>query len=367
MKIGIDASRFNVQSGTGVEHYSVKIIQGFIDHFKHDENHSLILYSPQKLMLYKTKKVQHRIIPMKRLWTKVRLSLEMLFHKPDVLFVPSHVLPHFAPKKSVITIHDVAFVHQKKAYSFFQHWYLKKTAKYAVKKASAIIVPSEATKKDLKHFFKCPEKKIVVIPHGCNFEMKTLDGEFESKVFESLGLKRKDNFLLFIGRLEAKKNIDRLISAFLEFNSKFTNWKLVLAGNRGVGFKKILKKALKSKAFKNVIMPGYITENEKHVLLKYCDAFVFPSLYEGFGIPILEAFTYRKPVVTSDAASIPEVAGKGAIYVNPHKTGSILEGLEKLINNPRLKEQTLEKQQDQLSKFKWEDAINKTINVILSA
>lgn len=366
MKIGIDASRFNLSGGTGVEHYSVKIIQGIIDHFKHQDKHKVILYSPKKLSLYKTKTIQHRVIPFPRLWTKIRLSWEMLFHKPDVLFVPSHVFPHFSPKKSVITIHDVAFMHLKKEYSSFQYWYLKKTTKYAVKKASTIIVPSFATQQDLVKFFKCPSDKIVVIPHGCDFEIKKLSTEKDSEILNKMGISKKDNFFLFIGRLEDKKNISRLIRAFLSFHETFPNWKLILAGKRGQGFNAILKKAMKSDAFKHVLMPGYITENEKHVLLKYCDAFVFPSLYEGFGFPILEAYTYHKPVITSEEASIPEVAGNGAIYVNAHNTQSIKEGMQQLIKNPGLKETTVAMQNTVLSKFTWDKAIKKTIEVLLS-
>ena len=366
MKIGIDASRFNLSGGTGVEHYSVKIIQGLIDYFKHHKKNTLILYSPRKLTLYKTGTIKHKIIPFPRLWTKIRLSFEMLLHKPDVLFVPSHVLPYFSPKKAIITIHDVAFVHLKKEYSHFQYWYLKKTTKYAVKKASTIIVPSFATQQDLIKFFKCPSEKIVVIPHGCDFEIKKLTTEKDSEILTKMGLSKKDNFFLFIGRLENKKNIKRLIDAFLSFNETFPNWKLILAGKRGQGFNEIFKKAIKSNAFKRVLMPGYITENEKHVLLKYCDAFVFPSLYEGFGFPILEAYTYHKPVITSQEASIPEVAGNGAIYVDAHKTSSIKEGMEQLIKNPALKESTVAMQNTVLSKFKWDKAIKKTIEVLIA-
>jgi len=366
MIIGIDASRYNLESGTGVELYSVKIINGIIEYFKHHPDHTIVLYSPRKLTLYRTQKIQHRIIPFKRFWTKIRLSMEMLFHKPDVLFVPSHVLPHFCPKKSIITIHDTAFMHLKKEYSKREYWYLKKTTKYAARKASSIIVPSEATKKDLMHFFNCSAEKIHVIPHGSDFKPKKFHADFDTKALEQLGLRRADNFFLFIGRLESKKNLVRLIEAFAKFHETFKNFKLILAGRRGTGFSRILKTVQKLKLTDCVFMPGYILENEKHVLLKYCNAFVFPSLYEGFGFPILEAFSYQKPVITSPAASIPEVAEDAAILVDPYDINSIAEGMKKIVTDPKIKEKLLAKEEQQLKKFNWEVAVLKTIKVLVA-
>ena len=366
MKIGIDASRYNLGGGTGVELYSTKIIHGLVEYFKHHKEHSLVFYTPKKLTLYKTQNIKHRVIPMKRFWTKIRFSLEMLLHKPDVLFVPSHMFPRFAPKKSYIMIHDVAFMHMKKVYSRIHYWHLKSGTKYAVKKAAKILVPSEATKKDLMKFFKCPAEKIEVIYHGCDFAHKTLNPKFETEIFERLGLKRSDNFFLFIGRIEAKKNISRIIEAFVEFHKNFPNRKLVLAGKRGAGFNKILKKAQELNAFEKIIMPGYITENEKHVLMKYCTAFVFPSLYEGFGFPILEAFTYGKPVITSAKGSAPEVAGDAAIYVDPNESKSIQNAMKRIITEANLKGELAQKSKARLAKFKWEDSIAQTVKILIS-
>lgn len=366
MKIGIDASRYNLGGGTGIELYSTKIIHGLIEYFKHHKEHSLVFYTPKKLALYKTKNIQHRVIPMKRFWTKIRLSIEMLLHKPDVLFVPSHMFPYFAPKNAYIMVHDLAFMHLKKAYSRIHYWHLKSGTKYAVKKAKKILVPSEATKKDLIKFFKCPEEKIELIYHGCDFAHKTLQPKFESKVFEQMGLKRKDNFFLFVGRIEAKKNIERIIEAFVEFSKNFPHWKLILAGKRGQGFQKILNQAERLNAFEKIIMPGYITENEKHVLMKYCNAFVFPSLYEGFGFPILEAFTYGKIVITSQKASAPEVAGDAAIYVDPSDAKSIQDAMRKIIPDSNLKTELVEKGKARLAKFKWKDSIAQTVKILIS-
>ena len=157
-----------------------------------------------------------------------------------------------------------------------------------------------------------------------------------------------------------------MIDAFKKFQEDFKNYKLVLAGKRGTGFKQILKYAIKIKAFDSIIMPGYLSENEKHVLLKYCNAFVFPSLYEGFGFPILEAFAYQKPVLAANTSSIPEVAGDAALLVNPNDTDEIAAGMKKLITDAKFKESLLEKEEARLKKFNWEVAVLKTIKVLVA-
>jgi glycosyltransferase involved in cell wall biosynthesis len=336
MKIGIDASRYTIQNATGVELYSVKIIQGLINYFKKHKEYNVTLYTPRKLMLYKTKQIKHKVMRFPRLWTKVRLSIEMLLHKPDILFVPSHVFPHFTPKKAVITIHDVAFKHSKKAYSKFQWWYLNKTTKYAIKKASDIIVPSEATKKELMHYFSCSEEKIHVIHHGCDFRAKNLHIDLEDKVLKKFGLKKTEHYYLFVGRLETKKNLSRLMKAFAQLSPHFPTWKLLLCGKRGHGFDKIIKtfneiNEKDPETAKKILMSGYITENEKHVLFKFCDAFTLPSIDEGFGFPVLEAFGYKKLIIATEKGSIKEVGGEAVIYIDPYRIETIKDAMHKVI------------------------------------
>ena len=162
MKIGIDASRYKHKEATGVEWYSRHIINGLLKEISASGSEDeVILYSREKLDLSGNK-----VLSGQRFWTLGSLSKEMSKNPPDVLFVPSHVLPLNLPKRSVITIHDVAFKHLKNSYSFSQYHYLNWSTKFAVKKATKIIVPSEATKEDLIKFFQCPVEKIVVIPHG---------------------------------------------------------------------------------------------------------------------------------------------------------------------------------------------------------
>lgn len=367
MKIGIDASRYSHETATGVEWYSKHIIDGILSETLKHEDAEVILYSPRDISIPKEfehpKKIRKKIIKARRFWTLIKLSLEMEKNPPDVLFVPSHILPLARPAYSVVTIHDTAFRYLKKSYSHFQYWYLNWSTKYAVKNASKIIVPSEATKHDLVTLFNCPEDKIVVIPHGFK-RNKHLDEDKVSENLKYFGLDKKRPYIFFVGRLESKKNLSRLIEAFAIFSKDKPEWKLILAGKRGVGFEEIFKTVRKLNISEKVIMPGYVDEQEKAYLYKNSSVFAFPSLYEGFGFPILEAFTYKKPVLTSHVSSMPEVAGDGAIYCDPFDPESIASAMEKLANDKGFAETLISNSQKQLLKFTWELAVKRTFDVL---
>ncbi|MBI5754375.1 glycosyltransferase family 4 protein [Candidatus Peregrinibacteria bacterium] len=358
MKIGIDASRYKHAEATGVEWYSWQIINGLLKVISVDDE--LILYSKERLGL---EKIQNKILPGLRLWTLKSLSKEMRLNPPDVLFVPSHTLPLNLPKKSVITIHDVAFKHLPGVYSFSQFHYLNWSTKFAVKKATKIIVPSEATKQDLIKYYNCPKDKIVVIPHGFS-EPKSVNDEKimnESVIFKYFDIRKNDPYILFVGRLESKKNLPKLVEAFAKFQEKNPDYRLILAGKRGVGFEKIVKIVNKSSLAHKVIMPGYITEEEKAVLYKNCKFFVFPSLYEGFGLPILEAFYYGKAVLCSNTSSLPEVGGEAVHYVDPNDVEEMAAGLDKLASDEKYAENLVARGRERLKLFDWEKVAKKTL------
>ncbi|MEK7547735.1 MAG: glycosyltransferase family 1 protein [Patescibacteria group bacterium] len=372
MKIGIDASRYNHEQATGVELYSWHIINGIIQEMLNNHSDEIILYSKEPIE-YLNKQVDHKnifkkIIKAKRLWTLFHLSKEMMKNPPDVLFVPSHTLPLYLPKKTVITIHDVAFRREKKIYSLFQYHHLNWSTKFAVKRASKIIVPSETTKNDLIELFRCPAAKITVIPHGFSAPKEVDDSLFGvSEIFKYFKITKELPYILFVGRLENKKNLARLVSAFKQFSNDHPNFKLILAGKRGVGFEDVLKTVDKLKLMDKVILPGYITEDEKFLLYKYCKIFAFPSLYEGFGLPVLEAFHHKKPVLCSKIPALMEVCGDAAKYVDPLSVDEISKGLELLVNDVSFSDNLISKGTERLKKFSWEDSSKKTIEVIKNA
>jgi len=370
MILGIDASRYGHEQATGVEWYSWHLLNELIPLLGRDHNTEVRLYSPRdfKPRVELPFNVKKRIIPLRRFWTFVRLTLELALHPVNILFVPSHTLPFVFPKKSIITIHDVAFRRFKNLYSRKHYWVLNHSTKKAVKRGWKIIVPSVATKKDLVSLFGCKPGKIVVIPHGAPEVPKLLhfSGEEKKKMLGQFGLKDGDLFALFIGRLETKKNLSRLIEGFSRFLKEFPDWKLVLAGKRGMGFDEIWKTVVSLGLQDSVLMPGYVTEHEKDFLYDRCRIVAFPSMYEGFGLPILEAFAHRRPLVASNVSSLPEVAKNAAYMVDPEKPEEIGVGLKRLASDGMLVSQLITRGEQQLKRFDWEKAAKQTFDVLFS-
>lgn len=368
MIVGIDVSRYGHSESTGVEWYSYHLLNELFPMLGRDHNAEVRLYSPHDFIpaVELPFNVHKYILPFKKYWTLIRLSYEMLVKPVDRLFVPSHMLPLVVPKKSVITIHDVAFKKIPEVYDKKQFRMLDWSTKRAVKKAWRIIVPSTATKQDLVDLYGCDEKKIRVIFHGAP-RLPVLhqwkDAE-KKEMFERFKLNERDLVILFVGRLEAKKNLVRLVEAFSRFSKEYPGWKLFLAGKPGVGFDLIEAKIKELGLEKDVVMPGYITEAEKMFLYEKCRMVAFPSLYEGFGLPVLEAFAHRRPILTSRVSSMPEVAGNAAYLINPEKVEEIGVGLKRLASDGMMVSQLIGKQEAQLKKFDWEKAAQQTFDVL---
>ena len=339
--IYIDASRYsNTGKRTGVENYSFHLINALVK--KHGAEITLI--SPRKINL----KVKQRIIPFPRLWTLIRLSWEIWKYKTiDNLFVPSHVLPLIHPKKTVITIHDVVFKYSPESYSLFSRLYLDWATRFAVKHASRIITPSEATKKDLIRFYGADAGKISVIPLGFSQEKKKgLKG-----VLKHFGLRPKKYFL-FIGRIEYKKNTDTLIKAFQKFAEKNNEIKLVLAGFPGYGGKKIIKN-IPEKLKNRIVLTGYTKDQEKTALLENALSFVFPSRFEGFGIPLLEAMGSGIPIIASDIPSSREIIKESHFFFNKEDADALAGLMEKMAVTRNPEKESIKKYSEWLRKYSW--------------
>ncbi|PIP17482.1 MAG: glycosyl transferase family 1 [Parcubacteria group bacterium CG23_combo_of_CG06-09_8_20_14_all_35_9] len=370
MLIGIDASRANKIRKTGTEWYSYYLIRNLA---KIDKKNRYLLYSKEPLReglkdLGKNFKSKVLSWPPKFLWTQARLSWEMIRFPPDLLFVPAHTIPLIHPKKTITTCHDIGFERFPEFYSLRELYYHRWAMRFAIKHASHIITVSEFTKREMLEIYKINPQKIVVVHNGFNKNVFRSTGD-QKKIQETLiKYKIKKPYILYIGRLEEKKNTLGLVKAFKELrakNSELKTLKLLLIGQFGFGYEKVEGAIQKFNLRDEIIRPGWIKEEDRLHLMSGASLFVFPSFYEGFGIPPLEAMACGVPVVASRAASIPEVVGDAAFSVNPQDPQEIAEGMRRVLEDKNLREDLINKGFKRVKEFSWERCAKETLKVLL--
>lgn len=345
MIIGIDGSRAFLKDRTGIEEYSFQVIKHLVQEIKNDQ---VILYvrKNQKIDFEIPKNWKIKTINFYYLWTQVGLSLEMFFHPVDVLFIPAHTVPIIHPENTVVTIHGLEYEFCPEAYSFWEKLYMRCSIRKSSQWAKTIIAVSENTKKDLINLYKIPERKISVIYNG-------FDNEFlaSNTVHEIPDTK----YLLFIGRLEERKNVIGIIKTFEILKEQYkVPHKLFLAGKPGFGYEKIKKEIANVNCTKDIIELGFVNKNKKIEFLEKADVFLFPSFYEGFGLPILEAQATGVPVVTSNVSSVPEVANGSALLINPNNAEDMADAVYKIISDESFKKDLIEKGLKNVQRFSWE-------------
>ncbi|MFA4830739.1 MAG: glycosyltransferase family 1 protein [Patescibacteria group bacterium] len=414
MIIGIDASRANNEQKTGVEWYAFFLIQELkkLSRSERDprlgrgevvpprtmrgggRNWKLGGEEVVKIVLYSDKPLagelaelpenwESRVLgwPPKRLWTQVRLSWEMLVRPPDILFIPAHVFPIVHPKKTIMTIHDVAALKFPESYSWFERWYSVWSARFAVKKLWKVITPSEFTKKELlKLEIGNPGKgslwdwklldKLFVIAHGYNKNYRVIKDEDKiEKVLDRYKVRRP--FLLTIGRLETKKNTINMVKAFNLFKKQnqshqfpVSNFQFLLIGKPGHGYEQVQAAIEQSPYKQDIVTPGWVDEDDLPYLMNAAEVFVFPSLYEGFGLPVLEAMACGTPVVAARGMSLEEVGGEAAVYVDAADAAAIAAEIKRLCENEKLREEIIKKGLEQVKRFSWSGCAEKTWDVL---
>lgn len=360
MKIGIDASRAFIKNRTGIEEYSFQVIKDLMDKLK---DHRVVLYiKPGQRSTVNGYQIpdnwKFKIIYFPYLWTQIGLSLEMLFHPVDVLFIPAHTVPCIHPKNTVVTIHGLEYEFYPNSYSFLERLYMRCVIKNSCRWAKKIIAVSENTKKDLITLYKVPENKISVIYEGVDIKKQETENREQEKL---------NKYLLFIGRLEERKNICGIIEAFEILKEKYKiPHKLILAGKSGYGWNKIESQISNLKNKEEVILKGFVSEEEKWEMLKNADVFLFPSFYEGFGLPIIEAQSVGVPVVASNVSSIPEITGSSAILVNPHKPQEIAEATYRFISDNNFRNDIINKGLENVKRFSWEKCAEEIRRLIIT-
>ena len=361
MIIGIEAERANNRVKTGVEHYAKQLILHLA---KIDQYNQYILYlqtEPEDWFLTLPKNFQVKIIPFPIFWTQIRISWEMIWHPPDVLFVPASTLPLIHPK-SVYTEHDVAWIYYPEIFTFYMRWFHRIFSWLARTASKKIIAISSATKKDLVEHYRVDANKIVVVPHGyqeTNKDFSTLPKQISDSLPEK--------YILFLSTIQPRKNLIGLIKAFKELKDEHPELthKLVVVGKAGWKYEETLQVIEQNKDI--VVYLGHVGDEERWPIFHRADLFIHPSFYEGFGMWILEAFECGVPVAVSNVSSLPEVGGDAAIYFDPHSTEEIKQVIWKVLNDKNLSENMVVKGKERLKDFSWEKCARETLSVLEEA
>ena len=371
MKIAIDCHNLEIENWAGKEQALFNILKSLV---AIDKNNQYILYFRNQRVLNIEKPDNWQIKSFKLpapLWQLAVLFDLFFISKAEVLFVPcSYLLPAMGFSiPTVVMLHDLTtFIpiiknSHKKDVIFKEKMFVR----LALKKAKSVVSVSNNTKTDCIKYFNIPVDKIKVIyPGNKNNLYQIKDVEAINEILKKYGLPQ--NFLLFVGTLEPRKNIGNIIKAYKDYllENPHKNFPLLLVGKKGWYYEDFFQLVKDLKLEKNIIFTGYLPEEILPFLYSRAEVFIYPSLYEGFGLPVLEAMSCGAPVITSNTSSLPEVAGDAAIFVDPNNINEIKLAIEKIISDQSFRNSLKEKGLIQSQKFSW-DVFAKELLIIFNS
>ncbi len=372
MIIGIDGNEANVEKRVGISEYAFQLLSQFSSLKFKNPNAKFIVYlkdEPRDELPPESTNWKYRVVKPGKLWTQWRLPLDLFLHnpRPDVFFSPTHYAPRFSPVPSVVSVMDLSYLYFPEMFNKSDLLQLRNWTAYSVKKANKVFTISNSSKNDIMKEYKISSDRVVVTHLGIKesvtltphiYSMNELKGKY--------GL--SGNFILFVGTLQPRKNIKRLIEAFEKVvKSKAESHKdlqLIIVGRRGWLFEEILETPKELGIEERVKFLENVEDDELPLFYKNALCFVLPSLYEGFGLPVLEAMKQGCPVITSNISSLPEAGGDAALYVDPEDINDIAKKITELVSSEKLRKELIEKGKVQVKKFSWEKTAKETLEVL---
>lgn len=357
MIIGVDAGCIGVSDDrlkVGVYNFALNLLENLS---KYDRENKYLLYSFDKIPADILKKLGsnfiHIVLRPRKGWFHLRLSLEFLLHKPDLFLGLSQALPFYHPMKSIIYVHDLAFELYPQFYPD-SYKRLRRQTKFAVQHCNKVIAVSNATKNDLVKLYKINPDKIEVIYHGVNsLTVQPATPEVDKPYF------------LYVGSYKPIKNIPNIIKAFKFFLQEIKKpYQLILAGSDYWMDENIQTTIMELKLEKLVKLVEFVKGENLPRLYSGAVAFISPSFYEGFGMPLLEAMASATPVITSDRGSIPEVVKDSALLVDPDNIDELKKAMLTITTNEKLRMQMIKKGLRQAQKFSWEKSAGELFKLI---
>jgi len=369
MLIGLDGNEANVKNRVGSGVYAYELLK----EFSKDKKHNFSVYlkeNPLADLPEETANFKYKIFGPKKLWTRIALPAKLIFGpKIDVFFSMGHYGPYFSKVPYMVTIFDLSYLHFPELFKKDDLYQLTSWSKRSILKSKHIFAISNSTKEDIIKNYHTDPSKITVTYMGYNHIFKP-----QPKVRVD-SIKKKyhiaGEYVIFVGTLQPRKNIERLIEAFyllLIRHSPLTthHLQLVIVGKKGWLYDSIFQKVKDLKLTSNIVFTGFVPKDDLPALIAGSKTYVLPSLWEGFGIPVIEAQACGVPVVVSNVSSLPEIVEDSAILISPNNINSIADGIKKALD-PKTRTVLVKKGFENIKRFSWQKCAEETLKVIVNS
>lgn len=375
-RIWIDGYEANVQQRLGSGQVAYELLKNIYT-LDHENDYTVLLPDkPLPDLPQERENFKYKILKPKRLWTRIALPIALFLskNKPDVFFTPTHYLPRFCPSsiKKVVTIFDLSYLHFPEMFNKDDLYKLKNWTKYSVEEADHIITISQSTKKDLIKNYQIDKGSITVLSPGYDdkifYQIKNIDKISEIKTKYGIS----GDYIIYAGTIQPRKNLVRLIEAFSRLHPEGVQLNLVIVGKAaGLGkqgwmYEEILNKPKSLGIDDRVKFTGFVPTSDLPYLISGSIAAVQPSLYEGFGITLVEAMACGTPVLSSNVSSLPEVVGKAGLLFNPLKVDQIEVAIRTVLADKKLRIKLSKLGLAQAKKFSWKKIAKGVVKVLES-
>lgn len=370
MRIGVNVHLLST-THTGIQHYIRALVPELV---AQATSHEIVLYGePSQLPVSAGERVRWvsasrplRSGVQRVLWEQTVLPRLLWRDRVDVFFSPAFILPMRWNGAGVVTVHDLNFEVSPETIHPIRRAYLRRITRRSVHRARKVIAISQSTASDIVRLYGVPDEKIAVIPYGLDAIFTPENARaLEPMVRQSYPL--PERFLLFVGTLEPRKNLPRLLEAYALARQHADLPPLVLAGAPGWQHERILTQARDLGVESHIVFAGYIPREHLPGVCAAASALLYPSLYEGFGLPPLEAMGCGTPVLVSNTSAMPEVVGDGGVLVDPRDVQQIADGILRITQEEMLRQQIAERGLERAKRFRWEEAARRTSAVLEDA
>ncbi len=380
MLIGIDGNEANVQQRVGSGQYGYQVLCHLAKIIDRDQ---IEVFLKEEPLADLPPSLQYRVFGPKKFWTQLALPVNLFFKvpRPDVFFTPTHYAPRFSPVPVVVTIFDLSFLHFPDMFQTSDLLQLVSWTRYSILKAVKILTISHFSKKEIVKNYPVPANKVVVTYPGVGAQFVPQTRSQIAKVKRKYQI--ETDYILYVGTLQPRKNLERLIEAFriiirdrdgakrrLRQTSRRNSSQplsLVIAGKKGWLFKTIFQKVKDLGLVNKVIFTDFVQANDLPALISGAKVYVLPSLYEGFGLPVVEAQSCGVPVVVANNSSLPEIVGKSGVLVDPLSVDSIYEGIKLVLEDNSLRDKLIKEGFKNCERFSWAKTAAETLRVLKSA